>query len=60
MKPSTRTSKFRAALDIAAAAATVLGAIAAYIGFTFDFNSILAAGALAATSGICYFMNPKN
>lgn len=49
MKSSTRPSKFRAALDIAAAATTVLGAIAAYIGFTFDFNGILAAGALAAS-----------
>lgn len=60
MKSSTRPSRFRAAIDIAAAAATVLGTIAAYIGFTFNFNGILAAGALAATSGICYFMNPKN
>lgn len=59
MKPSDNNLR-QLILGAIAPAAIILGAIAAYIGFTFDFNSILAAGALASTFGICYFMNPKN
>ena len=46
--------------DVVAAAAVILGAVVAYIGFMLDITGMLAAGSLAATLGICNFMtSPK-
>lgn len=58
MKPSDNNLR-QLVLGCIAPAAVILGAIAAYIGFIFDLNTLLAVGSLVATIAICPFMTPK-
>lgn len=53
-------SQFREVFETIIIAAFILGSIAAYIGFVFDFTIMFACGSLAALVAPCYFMTPTD